>query len=102
MKTIFSRYRAVLESDGRPMPVRAALALINQDLDAFFTEQEMEYGIWHRGNGQTGSAPDPCGLTLLITCYCCLVPAEQSLRLGCVRPKPQGLGNGQTGNAPDP
>ncbi len=43
MKAIFSRYRAVLESDGRPMPVRAALALINQELDAFLTEQEGEY-----------------------------------------------------------
>jgi len=40
---IFSRYRAVLEADGSPMPVRAALALINQALDEFLAEQEGEY-----------------------------------------------------------
>ncbi|WP_411857649.1 hypothetical protein [Roseiflexus sp.] len=44
------------------MPVRAALALISQELDAFLTGQGMEYGIWDRGNGQTGNAPDPRGL----------------------------------------
>lgn len=40
---IFSRYRAVLEADGSPMPVRAALALINQALDEYLAEQEGEY-----------------------------------------------------------
>jgi putative DNA methylase len=40
---IFSRYRAVLEADGFPMSVRAALTLINQALDEFLAEQEGEY-----------------------------------------------------------
>ena len=40
---IFSRYKAVLESDGLPMRVRAALALINQALDEYLAEQEGEY-----------------------------------------------------------
>jgi len=40
---IFSRYKAVLESDGSPMRVRAALALINQALDEYLAEQEGEY-----------------------------------------------------------
>lgn len=40
---IFSRYKSVLESDGSPMRVRAALALINQALDEYLAEQEGEY-----------------------------------------------------------
>ncbi len=40
---VFSRYTTVLESDGTPMRVRAALALINQALDEFLAEQEGEY-----------------------------------------------------------
>lgn len=40
---IFSRYKAVLEADGSPMRVRAALALINQALDEYLAEQEGEY-----------------------------------------------------------
>jgi len=40
---IFSRYRQVLEADGSAMAVRSALALINQVLDEFLTEQEGEY-----------------------------------------------------------
>lgn len=39
---IFSRYDQVLESDGSPMRVRMALALINQQLDEVLTEQEGE------------------------------------------------------------
>lgn len=39
---VFSRYQGVLESDGRPMSVRAALQIINQELDAFYNEQEGE------------------------------------------------------------
>jgi putative DNA methylase len=38
----FSRYSKVLEADGSPMPVRTALQIINQELDAFLTEQEGE------------------------------------------------------------
>lgn len=40
---IFSKYAAVLESDGSPMRVRTALQLINQILDEFLTEQEGEF-----------------------------------------------------------
>lgn len=40
---IFSRYRQVLETDGTPMRVRTALALINQAVDEFLSEQESEY-----------------------------------------------------------
>ena len=39
---VFSRYKSVLESDGKPMSVRAALQIINQELDAFYSEQEGE------------------------------------------------------------
>jgi putative DNA methylase len=40
---IFSKYAAVLESDGTPMRVRTALQLINQILDEFQSEQEGEF-----------------------------------------------------------
>jgi putative DNA methylase len=40
---VYSRYSQVLEADGSPMRVRAALALINQSLDEFFAEQEGEF-----------------------------------------------------------
>jgi putative DNA methylase len=40
---VYSRYQAVLESDGSPMRVRTALALINQALDDYLSEQEGEY-----------------------------------------------------------
>lgn len=39
---VFSRYRSVLEADGKPMTVRSALQIINQELDAFYNEQEGE------------------------------------------------------------
>ena len=39
---VFSRYRSVLEADGKPMSVRAALQIINQELDSFYNEQEGE------------------------------------------------------------
>ena len=39
---VFSRYKSVLEADGKPMTVRAALQIINQELDAFYNEQEGE------------------------------------------------------------
>ena len=39
---VFSRYKSVLEADGKPMTVRAALQIINQELDAFYHEQEGE------------------------------------------------------------
>lgn len=39
---VFSRYEKVIEADGTPMSVRAALALINQVLDETLAEQEGE------------------------------------------------------------
>jgi putative DNA methylase len=40
---VFSRYSRVIESDGSPMQVRTALALINQVLDEVLAEQEGEF-----------------------------------------------------------
>jgi putative DNA methylase len=40
---VFSRYAKIVESSGRPMTVRTALALINQTLDEVLAEQEAEY-----------------------------------------------------------
>jgi putative DNA methylase len=40
---VFSRYSKVIEADGSPMSVRAALALINQTLDEVLAEQEGEF-----------------------------------------------------------
>jgi putative DNA methylase len=40
---IFSRYKAVLESDDSPMSIKAALQIINQELDEFLSEQEGEF-----------------------------------------------------------
>ena len=40
---VFSRYGKVMESSGRPMTVRTALALINQTLDEVLAEQEAEF-----------------------------------------------------------
>lgn len=37
---VYSKYSEVLEADGKPMSVRAALVLINQELDAYLTAQE--------------------------------------------------------------
>jgi putative DNA methylase len=55
---VFSRYAAVLEPDGSRMPVRAALARINEMLDQVLNEQEGEFdaasrfGIaWYRQHG---------------------------------------------------
>lgn len=39
---VYSRYSKVLEADGNPMSVRTALQIINQELDAFLTEQESD------------------------------------------------------------
>jgi putative DNA methylase len=39
---VYSRYAAVLESDGSPLTVRTALQLINQYLDEYLSEQEGE------------------------------------------------------------
>lgn len=39
---VYSRYQSVLEPDGKPMTVRSALQIINQELDAFYNEQEGE------------------------------------------------------------
>ena len=39
---VFSRYKAVLEASGEPMPVRTALQIINQELDAWLAHEEGE------------------------------------------------------------
>ncbi len=39
---VFSKYKAVLESDGTPMTVRSALEIINQEVDLFFNEQDSD------------------------------------------------------------
>lgn len=39
---VYSRYSQVLETDGSPMTVRAALQLINQEVDAYFSDQDGE------------------------------------------------------------
>jgi putative DNA methylase len=61
--SVFSRYSSVIESDGSPMPVRAALAHINEMLDEVLTEQEGDFDAitrfalaWYRGHGYE-SAP---------------------------------------------
>lgn len=36
----FSRFGKVLEADGSPMTVRSALQIINQELDAYFSDQD--------------------------------------------------------------
>jgi putative DNA methylase len=55
---IFSQYRKVIEADGTPMTVRSSLALINQVLDEYLSEQEGEYDsetrfalAWFEQNG---------------------------------------------------
>lgn len=39
---VYSRYSQVLEADGSPMTVRSALQLINQEVDAYFSDQDGE------------------------------------------------------------
>jgi putative DNA methylase len=39
---VYSKFSKVLEADGTPMSVRAALQIINQELDLYFTEQDGE------------------------------------------------------------
>ena len=39
---MYSRFSQVLEADGSPMTVRAALQLINQEVDAYFSDQDGE------------------------------------------------------------
>lgn len=39
---VYSRFSQVLEADGGPMTVRAALQIINQELDAYFSDQDGE------------------------------------------------------------
>ncbi len=40
---IYTRYAKVLDAEGKPLPVREALALINQTLDAALAEQEGDF-----------------------------------------------------------
>lgn len=64
---VFSRYSQVLEASGEPMHVRAALELINAEIDRYFSEQEGEQDAptrfclaWYRtygtGEGKYGEA----------------------------------------------
>ena len=55
---VFSRYRAVLEPDGKKMTVRSALARINEILDQVLNEQEGDFDpasrfaiAWYRQHG---------------------------------------------------
>jgi putative DNA methylase len=55
---VFSRYSKVVESDGSPMRVRTALALINEALDELLAEQEADFDAdtrwcvaWFEQNG---------------------------------------------------
>jgi putative DNA methylase len=40
---VYTRYAQVLDAEGKPLPVRAALALINQTLDEALAEQEGDF-----------------------------------------------------------
>ncbi|HRF13936.1 MAG TPA: DUF1156 domain-containing protein, partial [Candidatus Accumulibacter phosphatis] len=40
---VYTRYASVLDAEGKPLPVRAALALINQVLDEALAEQEGDF-----------------------------------------------------------
>jgi putative DNA methylase len=55
---VFSRYSSVIEADGSPMPVRAALSRINEVLDQVLNEQEGDFDgptrfaiAWYRQHG---------------------------------------------------
>lgn len=39
---VFSKYAQVFEADGKPMSVRSALQIINQELDVYFNEQDSD------------------------------------------------------------
>ena len=59
---VFSRYRNVLEADGKPMRVRTALQIINDELDTYFAEQEGDLDpdtrfciAWFEQHGMEGS-----------------------------------------------
>ncbi len=45
---VFSRYSRVLEADGTPMTVRAALQVINEEIDLYFNEQVGDLDIASR------------------------------------------------------
>ena len=62
---VFSRYARVLEADGTPMPVRTALALINEALEEILSSEETEFDsdtrwalTWYE---QFGADPAPFG-----------------------------------------
>ena len=62
---VFSRYARVLEADGTPMPVRTALALINEALEEVLSSEETEFDpdtrwalTWYE---QFGRDPGPFG-----------------------------------------
>ena len=63
---VYTRYSKVLDAEGKPIPVRAALALINQTLDEALADQEGDFDadtrwalIWFE---QTGFAEGDYGV----------------------------------------
>lgn len=69
---VFSRYSAVIEPDGTKMPVRSALARINEILDQVLNEQEGDFDptsrfaiAWYRQHGySTGTFGDANNLAI--------------------------------------
>ena len=41
---VFSKYKAILEADGKPMSVHNALILINKSIDEYFSDAESDMG----------------------------------------------------------
>ncbi len=68
---VYTRYTNVLDAEGKPLPVRAALALINQILDEALAEQEGDFDAdtrwaltWFE---QLGFDTGPAGEAILLT-----------------------------------
>ena len=57
---VFSRYKAVLESDDSPMSVKAALQLINRELDEYLGGIQGEFDADNHAAGKLG---DLAGVT---------------------------------------
>jgi len=68
---VYTRYAKVLDAEGKPIPVRAALALINQTLDEALAEQEGDFDADSRWAltwfEQRGFATGPAGEAILLS-----------------------------------
>ncbi len=68
---VYTRYAQVLDAEGNPLPVRAALALINQTLDEALAEQEGDFDADSRWAltwfEQHGFAEGPAGEAILLS-----------------------------------